>query len=207
MSGILMRLRPLRRDARGATVVEFGLIAVPLVVTLLGLFDLGYQSYAKSVLAGTLYKAARRATTGNYTTSQIDTYITSQLTNFNRRGTVAINKRSYYEFSGVQQAEKIVGDTAPVGSYNVGDCFEDDNANNIYDTNSNSGVSGLGGSDDIIYYNVTLTFPRMFPMYKLVGWPATVQVSENTVLRNQPYASQATPRNIKLNAAGVATAC
>lgn len=207
MTGVLNRFRPLRRDARGATLTEFGLIAVPLIMVLLGLFDMGYQSYAKSVLAGTLYKAARRATTGNYTTSQIDTYVNGQLTRFNRRATIAIVKKSYYEFSGVQKAEKIVGDTAPLGSYNVGDCFEDANASNTYSDASSSGTVGQGGSDDIIYYNVTMSFPRLFPLYRLMGWTSTVSISENTVLRNQPYASQATPRNIKLSSTGVVSAC
>ena len=207
MSLLVRRLHGLRRNERGGALTEFGLLIVPLSIVLLGLFDMGYQSYAHSVLSGTLYKAARRATTGAYTTAQIDSYVTSQLTNFNRRATVSIVKRSYYQFAGVQLPEKIVGDTVPLGVYNVGDCFEDDNANNQYDNGTNSGATGLGGSDDIVYYSVTMTFPRMFPLYKFLRWSSTASVSGNTVLRNQPYASQATPRNIKLDASGNVSAC
>ena len=204
----LRRLHALRKDKRGATLLEFGLIAPVLIIVLLGLFDMGYQSYAKSVMAGTLYKAARRATTGSYTTAQIDTYINQQLTRFNGRGTVTITKKSYYEFSGVGKAENFrIGDTVPLNVYNAGDCFEDTNANNTYDDASTAGRTGLGGSDDIIYYNVSMNFPRLFPMYRLMGWTADVTVSENTVLRNQPYAAQATPRNIKLSSTGVVTTC
>jgi len=203
----LFQLSTLRRDARGATLTEFGLLLVPLCVVLLGLFDLGYDSYAHSILSGTLYRAARRATTGNYTTAQIDSYITTQLTSFNRFATVTIAKRSYYQFSGVQKPEKIVGDTVPLGVYNVGDCFEDDNGNNQYDDGTQSGSAGLGGSDDIVYYSVTMTFPRMFPLYRFLRWGSTASISGNTVLRNQPYASQATPRDIKLDASGNVTAC
>lgn len=207
MRQLAVRLCALRRDARGGAITEFGLVIIPLAVVLLGLFDMGYQSYAHSIMSGTLYRAARRATTGAYTTAQLDTYITSQLTNFNRHATVTITKRSYYDFAGVQEPEKIVGDTVPVGTYNVGDCFEDANANNQYDDGTHSGSTGLGGSDDIVYYSVTMTFPRMFPLYRFLHWSSTASVSGNTVLRNQPYASQATPRDIKLNASGVVTAC
>ncbi|MBV9840696.1 MAG: pilus assembly protein [Sphingomonadaceae bacterium] len=207
MRRLVSWLRALRRDARGGALTEFGLLIVPLCVVLLGLFDMGYDSYAKSVMSGTLYRAARRATTGNYTTSQIDTWVTSQLTNFNRRATVSITKRSYYDFTGVQKPEKIVGDTVPLGVYNVGDCFEDDNGNNQYDDGTTAGNSGLGGSDDIVYYSVTMTFPRMFPLYRFLRWSSTMSVTGTTVLRNQPYASQATPRNIKLDASGNVSAC
>jgi hypothetical protein len=186
-------LRRLRRDARGVSIVEFGLVAIPLFIVLLGLFDLGYSSYAKSILEGTLYKATRRATTGNYTSTQIDSYISDTLAGFNSRATVNIVKRNYYEFSGVGQPEKITSDTYPYGSYNKGDCFEDDNGNGTYDTASTSGASGLGGSDAIVYYTVTMTFPRMFPLYGLLRWPSTVSVTDSTVLRNQPFGSQATP--------------
>ena len=174
---------------------------------LLGLFDMGYTSYAHSIMSGTLYRAARRATTGNYTSAQIDSYVTQQLTSFNRRATVTIVKRSYYDFAHVQQPEKIIGDTAPIGVYNVGDCFEDANGNNQYDNGTNSGGSGVGSSDDIVYYGVTMTFPRMFPLYRFLNWSGTTTVSGNTVLKNQPYGSQAAPRDIKLDASGNVSTC
>ena len=42
----------LRRDERGVTVVEFALLAPVLLVTLLGMFDMGYTMYAQTLLQG-----------------------------------------------------------------------------------------------------------------------------------------------------------
>ena len=54
---------------------------------------------------------------------------------------------SYYEFSGVSQPEKIVGDTVPLNSYNAGDCFEDVNGNNAYDTDRGRSGTGIDALD------------------------------------------------------------
>ena len=49
----------------GVTIIEFAMILPVLLLLLLGLFDLGYRSYASSVLQGALHEAARMATVGD----------------------------------------------------------------------------------------------------------------------------------------------
>jgi hypothetical protein len=56
-----------------------------------------------------------------------------------------------------------------------------------------AGRTGLGGADDIVYYKVVVTYQRLFPLSKLLGFSPTQTSSANTVLRNQPYAAQAIP--------------
>jgi len=51
----------------------------------------------------------------------------------------------------------------------------------------------LGGADDIVYYEVTMSQPRLFPMAKLLGWSPTQSVTVKTMVRNQPWANQGTP--------------
>ena len=46
----------LRSDKRGATAIEFGVVAPVLILTLLGLSDLGYRVYAQSILDGAMQK-------------------------------------------------------------------------------------------------------------------------------------------------------
>lgn len=191
MMGLRTLHRRLRDDERGAYIVEFALIIVPLIVILFASIDLAYRSYMGAVIEGTLHRAARRATVGNQTEAQIDTYIRSQLGFFSKRGTVTIEKSNYYDYSGVGKPEKIKQDTAPLGMYNAGDCFEDLNGNGSYD--SIAGRTGLGGSDDIVYYKVSVTYPRFVPLGKFLGWSNNETVSANSVLRNQPYASQIVP--------------
>ena len=61
MSRTFALIRKLRADERGATIVEFALVAMPLCVLVMGGFDLGHQSYIRSVMQGALNDAARRA--------------------------------------------------------------------------------------------------------------------------------------------------
>lgn len=192
-------LRRLRRDHRGVTILEFALIAPVMLLLLLGFFDLGYRAYAQSVLQGALHDAARMATVGGYSMTDIDGRVKTRLSNFATRSTVTTAADSYYQFSGVSQPELIVGDTAPLNTYNPGDCFEDQNGNNQYDTDRARG--GTGNSDDIVRYRVTITFPRVFPLGTLMGWPSTQTLTSETVLRNQPYGG----RNININRVSVAT--
>jgi len=77
-----------------------------------------------------------------------------------------------------------------VSSFNTGDCFEDSNGNGSYD--SSAGSTGLGGADDIVFYQVTVSMPRLFPMAKLLGWSATQTATANATIRNQPWSNQAT---------------
>lgn len=186
--------RRLRGDRRGATIVEFALVMLPLTVILLALTDFGYRAYIGSVVEGTLQKAARRATIGNQSSDQIDAYIRSQLVAFQQRVRVTINKRSYSQFSGVGKDEKYIDSNAN-GVYDRGvDCFYDDNGNSTWDTAATSGRTGLGGSDDLIYYTVTADFPRIVPLSRFLGWSDAEQVQSNMVLRNQPFGSQAFPQ-------------
>jgi hypothetical protein len=184
------RIRRLRGDARGATIVEFAFVAPILVLTLFGIFDLGYKSYLASILQGALHEAARMGTVGDKTTAQIDTHIRNRLRDFSRGATITITHKSYLDFSGVKVPETITNDTVPVGQYNAGDCYQDANANNQYDTDR--GRSGLGNSEDVLHYEITIDYPRLFPLTKIMGLSANDQIKSSTVFRNQPYGSRVT---------------
>ncbi len=201
-----LRATRLRRDARGVTVVEFAIVLPVLCLLLLGVLDLGYRSYAASMVQGALHDAARMATVGNFTLAQIDARVKARLANFARSATVTTSTTSYYDFTGVAQAEKIVGDTAPMGSYNSGDCFEDANGNNAY--NTDRGRDSTGGADDIVRYQVSITYPRILPMGSLMGWSSTETITQDTVLRNQPFAGRSININrISIAANGTVTQC
>jgi Flp pilus assembly protein TadG len=181
-------LRALRLDARGATIIEFALILPVLCMMLLGTLDLGYRSYVGSVVQGTLHEAARMATVGGVTTAQIQTFVQTRLQAFSRNATITTTTRSYSDYSGVKVAETITNDTAPFGTYNPGDCFLDTNGNGSWD--ADRGRSGTGGSEDVVYFEVTMTYPHIMPVAKLFGWSGNVTTTQNTVLRNQPYAAR-----------------
>jgi Flp pilus assembly protein TadG len=175
-------------DRHGATLVEFAMILPALCVVLVGTFELGYRSYAASVIQGALHEAARMATVGGVTMEQIDARVKGRLSTFANHATIATETHSYHDFTGVRRPEKITSDTDPQGEYNEGDCFEDANGNGTYDLDR--GRSGLGGADDIVDYAVTFTYEPMFPVGGVLGWDDTHTISASTVLRNQPYAGR-----------------
>ena len=182
-------IRRIGADQRGATLVEFAMILPALCVLLLGIFELGYRSYVSSVLQGALHEAARMATVGGVSMSTIDTRVRTRLSNFSSTGTVTTSTTSYYDFSGVSMPEKITQDTAPLGTYNTGDCYDVANGNSAYDTDR--GRSGMGGADDIVRYQVSISYPRIVPIWRFISsWGTTETVTSNTVLRNQPYAGR-----------------
>jgi Flp pilus assembly protein TadG len=181
-------LSALRRDSKGATIVEFALILPVMCMMLLGTLDLGYRSYVGSVVQGTLHDAARMATVGGVTTDQISTFVQNRLHAFSRNATITTSTRSYSDYSGVKVPETITNDTVPLGIYNAGDCFQDTNGNGSWD--ADRGRSGNGGSEDVVYFEVTMTYPHIMPVAKLFGWSGNVTTTQNTVLRNQPFASR-----------------
>lgn len=186
-----MRLRTFRKrlkqDCRGATIVEFALVLPALCLVVLGLLDLGYRSYVGSAVQGVLFEAARLATVGNKTGDDIDNHVRERLRSFARPDDIVINKKSYYDFTKVKKPEVITNDTLPLGQYNAGDCFRDANGNGQYDLDR--GKSGLGGSDDIVHYEIVLTYDRLVPV-SMFGGTDRVRVSSGTSLRNQPFASR-----------------
>jgi Flp pilus assembly protein TadG len=185
----LLRSR-LPPDEGGATLVEFALILPVLCVLLLGIFDLGYRSYASSVIQGALHEAARMATVGNVNMTQIDARVRQRLSNFaGSRATITTATESTYDFGSVRRPEKLLIDTAPVGSYNQGDCWEEVTGNTTRD--ANRGQNGQGGADDIVRYEVTMTYPRIVPIAGLIGWSNNDTIVASTVMRNQPYAGRA----------------
>ncbi len=185
--GALAFFRRLRANRSGSAAVEFGFVALPMSLLILPPIDLGYRAYAQSVLQGVLVRAARNSTTGSFSNSQIDAMVNNELTEFKKNATVTVTRKNYASFSGVGKPEKITSDTAPIGSYNVGDCYNDTNGNGQWD--ADQGKAGQGGADDVVFYEVKIVFPRIIPMTGLLGFPANETLKSSTIVRNQPYAA------------------
>lgn len=194
-------LKLLKRDNRGVTIVEFALIAPVFLLTLLGGLELAFENYFRSVLNGAVRTTAREASIGDITQAQVEAKIRGRISALipaasrDQMEVVVVTTRNYFNFSNVGKPEKITNDRAPLNQYNTGDCFEDANGNGSYDTSI--GESGLGGADDVVYYDVTVAFPQMIPLAKLLNkGNNTFTTRSQTVARNQPYADQPDPETV-----------
>ncbi len=180
----------LRDDKRGVTAVEFGLIAPVLLVSMMGVFDLGYNMYTSSVLNGAIQKAARDSTIEGAQSreSTLDAKVTEMVNVVAPGATTAFKRTSYTTFSDVNQPEDF-DDVNNNGACDNGEPFEDANGNGSWDPNR--GSSGFGGARDAVMYEVTVTYPRAFPIANLIGQSNDMTLVVRTVLRNQPYGPQA----------------
>lgn len=192
----------LHSDRRGVAAVEFALVAPLLIMAIMGGMDLGYQAYAGSVLQGALNDVSRTGSledpelncTGTTTEAQIACAVKKRSNTVARNATYDFDINSYYEFSGVGRSEKLVTDYNHNGQYNAGDCFQDLNENGTFDTTA--GRDGIGGADDVVFYDVTLTMPRLFPVASLIGWSSEYEIRATSAVRNQPYTRQSTPPTV-----------
>ncbi|MDE2561240.1 MAG: pilus assembly protein [Sphingomonadales bacterium] len=182
-------MRAIRTDREGATVVEFALLAPVLVMTVFGLFDMGFNIYAQTVLQGAVQEAARSSTVqsagGNLTL--IDEQVSTAVHDVIPGATLTFTRKSYTNFSDAGLPEDYT-DTNGDGICDNNEPYEDANGNGSWD--SDRGTNGLGGARDAVLYSVDATYPRLFPMAGLIGLPQNVSMQAATILRNQPYSDQ-----------------
>ena len=177
-------LRALARSDRGTSIVEFALLLPVLCLVVMGTLEIGYRIYAISVSNGAIRQAARMASTGGFTGPQIDTHVINQIHKFRRDANVQIVKKSYSDFTGVGLPEPVTSGSIASGTY----CFDDVNNNGTRD--DDMGTSGLGGAEDVIYYEVTATYPTLFKFSeKVLKFSPTATVKLNTIVSNEPFAA------------------
>ncbi|MFM6854875.1 MAG: TadE/TadG family type IV pilus assembly protein [Sphingopyxis sp.] len=182
-------IRRLRRDERGAYMIEFALIMPTFLMLVMGTFDLGFQMYAKAVLAGAVEAAARSNTleTNSADQSAVDQQVRNQVGVVAKYATLTFIRQNYQDFSNVNSPEDF-NDTNGNGQRDTFECFSDANNNGAYDTDR--GDNGQGGASDVVLYQANMKFDRIFPLWKMLGQSQEKTITVKTVMRNQPYSNQ-----------------
>jgi Flp pilus assembly protein TadG len=195
---------PSIRDERGATILEFGLILPIFSVMLLGGFDIAHTLYMQGILQGSVQKAARDSgleaarDDGTSTTQTrrdaLDAKVADQVHQIARNATVTFNRRLYKSFTAASQRTPEAFTDSASGLYadglcNNGESYTDANNNHMWD--ADGADAGQGSAKDDVLYTVTVSYPRMFPLDKLIGGNGTTTLTASTVLANQPYDTQA----------------
>ena len=168
-------LRALARDQRGATILEFAIVAPVMLLLIMGLGDGLYQVYVQSILNGALQKAARDSAIegGASSTAAIDATVIAMVRNIAPKASYTSTRESYSSFSKI--APEPFTDTNGNGVRDPGECFTDINGNGTWD--ASPGVAGQGGADDVTMYTFKVTYPRLFPFGALIGWSTTQTIS------------------------------
>jgi Flp pilus assembly protein TadG len=180
-------------DEKGAVLMEFGLLIPVMALLLMGSYDIGHSIYMTTVMQGVVQKASRDSglETGVESTTQtaIDTRVSQQVKRLAKNATVSITRRYYKSFSkaAAAQAEPYT-DSNGNGACDASEPYTDENNNSIWDADGSA--SGQGGAKDTVVYTVRASYPRMFPLHKMIGLSATTTIEAVTVLNNQPYGDQ-----------------
>jgi Flp pilus assembly protein TadG len=197
-------IRRLRRDRRGVSIVEFGLMIIPFTLVMVGLVDISYQMYVHSVFQGAANDAARiigvespNLGTSGSLQDRVKQLIQARMQNIDMSGAVyTVQADTYYRYSDHGKSEKLTYDKDKDGQYDAADdCWQDTNPNGIYDS-SVSYRSGVGGADDVIQFTVNLKMPRLVPIGALWGDTNQLDMNVTTAVKRQPYQNQQQPAQI-----------
>ena len=190
-------LKRLRDDERGSYIIEFALITPALLVVMMGLLDMTYRLYAKSMLEGAVLKAARDSTleTGSTAANNtlVDNIVKDSFKQVNGKvvaGDYTFTRRNFADFTKAGKMEPATGPgglcAPPAGSTIF--TYVDINNSGTWDDGA---VAGQGGANDAVLYTVTVRHESLFPVNSLFGAERYQTIRASTVLRNQPYNNQA----------------
>lgn len=174
-------------DRRGVTAIEFALLAPVLFMFLIGLLDMGQSIYGQVVLNGAVAKAARSSSLETANTTAADTEVASLVGKVLPGAKITSTRKSYYDFNDVGRAEKW-NDANNDGTCSNGEAFVDENGNGQWD--SDIGVGGNGGANDVVVYTVSATFDPLFKIPFIPQLWAARKLTASTVTKNQPFANQ-----------------
>lgn len=196
----MIRAHDMLRDTAGVTIVEFAIVAPVFLALIFGILDLGHGLYMRSVLQGAVQDAGRDAglESGPAAQAAIDERVRDSVQAvmpFIPDDDIEIERKNYASFSDVGVPEDF-DDTIENGVYDAGECFTDQNDNGQWDPDV--GAAGLGGADDVVYYQVTVNYDRLFPLWKMIGLPHRASAQATTVMRNQPFGEQAARKAVPI---------
>ncbi|MFM7403656.1 MAG: TadE/TadG family type IV pilus assembly protein [Erythrobacter sp.] len=186
--------RRLLSDKRGATLVEFAVVAPIFLGMVMGLFDASFYLFARSVLSGEVDAAARSSTLETATDANrlaLDNRVTEQVQRLVPHGNVTFSRVAFSDYRFAQARAEPFTDGNSNNTCDNNEAFVDLNDNGRHDLDG--GRNGNGRARDVIIYTATLTYDRLFPVDGLLGLSKTATVEATTLLRNQPFDSQVQP--------------
>lgn len=200
MTILLRGLRKLWRkpvDRRGVAAVEFAIVAIPVCLVLVSIFELGLLQIAGSIMDIAVAEASRVGILGNTGTGisreqRITNIVTSYTNAFNsaftepRLANVNISGRVYIDFADLASN----ADTDPPEPYtdkngnnqwDAGEDYTDINGNGTWDAHMRS---GFGGRGTVVVYTITATYSYITAFWSRI-FGSTVNFQYNVVVRNE----------------------
>ncbi|MFM9852504.1 MAG: TadE/TadG family type IV pilus assembly protein [Sphingomonadaceae bacterium] len=186
MATFKLRARAIKNDKQGTAAIEFGFVAPVFCLLLMGILDVGYTAYVKSILQGTVESTGRESSLEASLTSSIDAKVTAAMRDI-VDGQISFSRVYYQNYQDIRLPEDFT-DVNRNGIREPGECYIDRNANEVWD--ADVGLGGRGGAQDVVIYKAALTFDRPFPLWQFLGQSNRQTVTGITQIRNQPFSAQ-----------------
>ena len=186
----LLRAVNRRSGQRGATAVEFAMIAPFYFMLIIGTMESAMVMFAQHVLECAASNASRTGKTGYIGAAQTQAETVKgtvdKLASFLMESSkITIVAKAYKSLSAIGSGEAFV-DANANGKWDVGENYTDSNSNGQYD--SDIGASGYGGSGDVVVYTITYPWPIMTPvMAQILGKDGIWKQQSRVVVKNKPY--------------------
>jgi hypothetical protein len=184
------RLRSLPRllgQERGSAVTEFGLVAPFFLFLLLGMFDLAHMAYGRAVFEGAVERAARESSLETGDTAAADQMVESIVGRVLPGVHIEAKRKSYFDFADIGRAENF-SDTNDNDICDNGESYVDENQSGSWD--ADIGLSGNGGSGDVVMYTVTATYRPVFRIPFLPESWNERTLTATAIKKNQPFGNQ-----------------
>lgn len=178
----------------GVSILEFALIAPVVMMMVMGTMDIGHSLFVRATLDGTVQDAARSSSLEGATSliqqDLIDERVASTIRELAPGANVTVSRRYYKTFSkaALARAEEVNEQSPGNMKCDRGESFKDAKGNGVWD--ADGGTDGQGGAKDIVIITFQVSYPRLFPLAAMFGWPANVEMESNSILANQPYGDQ-----------------
>jgi hypothetical protein len=185
------RAGALRACEAGATIVEFALIAPPLLAILCAIMEFSGVMFVQTLLEGAAREASRYGITGR-TPDGISHINREQKIReiIQETGVGVIDLEQlhmetlvYDSFEDVGQPEPFTDENANA-AYDPGEPYNDINGNGQWD--EDMGAAGLGGPGSVVVYRLSYDWPIMIPMFVPI-FGETVTLNANIAVRNELF--------------------
>ena len=182
---------------QGAAAVEFGILAPLFIALMLGVMEFGSLMYAQAAVEAGARMSSRFGITGKQDESDPDAWVGREVSEIRDRvldfgfglafdeDRLKITPRVYPTYDAIPEP---FTDLNGNGVWDAGEPFSDLNGDGVW--NGGVGVPGVGGSDEIVLYEIQYEWRPLTP---LTSWMMTGEASGSvfinaySVVRNEPW--------------------
>lgn len=181
----------LTRCTRGATIVEFAIVAPVLFLLIMGILEFGLIFFTTTVLEGATNVGARIGKTGYTAAGSREDYIRSEIVRLSGGyldpDLIDIRILSYDAFDNVSQPEPCLTDKCRDSDGAPGVDYVDVNGNSSWD--SDMGVAGAGAAGAVVLYRVTYPWKLVTPLFStMIGdHRGNFDITAIATVRNEPF--------------------